>query len=180
VIDSQGGCSDQIDIIIYDRQYSPLLYNQADQRYVPAESVYGILEVKQDLTLDHVRYAGEKAASVRRLQRTSVPIPSADGTYPARQSLRIVAGILAYESSWSPPFGTPLSEALTGLPEQGRLDIGCALCHGAFEVRYDPVNVVAVDGGRSLVQFMMRLLKQLQALATAPAIDYDAYLTGLD
>lgn len=45
VIDSLGGCSEQIDIVIYDHQYSPYLYNQANQRYVPAESVYGVLEV---------------------------------------------------------------------------------------------------------------------------------------
>ena len=31
VIDSRGECSDQIDIIIYDRQYSPFLYNNANQ-----------------------------------------------------------------------------------------------------------------------------------------------------
>jgi hypothetical protein len=182
VIDSRGECSDQIDIIIYDRQYSPLLFNQSGQLYVAAEGVYGILEVKQDLTLEHIRYAGGKAASVRRLQRTSAPIPSAEGNYPARSLPRIVAGILAYESTWSPPFGRPLSEALGGLPLESRLDIGCALLHGAFECRYEatPVDMTVVDGKRSLVQFMMRLLKQLQALATAPAIDYDAYLDGLD
>ena len=58
VIDSRGDCSDQIDIVIYDRQYSPFLYNQANQRYVPAESVYGVFEVKQDLSREHLLYAG--------------------------------------------------------------------------------------------------------------------------
>jgi len=38
------------------------------------------------------------------------------------------------------------------------------------------IDLAAVEGPRSLVQFLMRLLKQLQSLATAPAIDYDAYL----
>jgi len=33
-----------------------------------------------------------------------------------------------------------------------------------------------VEGRNYLVQFVLRLLKQIQALATAPAIDYDAYL----
>ena len=84
VIDSRGDCSDQIDIVIYDRQYSPYLYNQANQRYVPAEGVYGVLEVKQDLSRDHVLYAGAKAASVRRLHRTSAHIPYAEGAYPPR------------------------------------------------------------------------------------------------
>lgn len=180
VIDSRGECSEQIDIVIYDRQYSPFLYNQANQRYVPAESVYGILEVKQDLSREHVLYAGGKAASVRRLHRTSAPIPFADGEYKPRSLPRIVAGIVTYHSSWAPPFGGPLREALAVLPPDGQLDLGCALVHGVFEALYPAANQVALaafEGPRSLVQFVMRLLKQLQALATAPAIDYDAYLS---
>src|SRR5205085_11419055 len=71
VIDSRGELSDQIDVVIYDRQYSPCLFNQSDQKFIPAESVYAVLEVKQDLSLENIRYAADKAASVRRLYRTS-------------------------------------------------------------------------------------------------------------
>jgi len=180
VIDSQGECSEQIDIVIYDRQYSPFLYNQANQRYVPAESVYGVLEVKQDLSREHVLYAGVKAASVRRLHRTSAPVPHVEGVAKPRLLPRIVAGIVTYESSWTPPFGDPFRGALAGLAAEHQLDVGCALLHGAFEARYPTpgeVSLATVEGPRSLVQFLMRLLKQLQALATAPAIDYEAYLT---
>ena len=179
VIDSRGECSDQIDIVIYDRQYSPFLYNQANQRYIPAESVYGILEVKQDLTREHVLYAGEKAASVRCLHRTSAPVPHVEGVAKPRPLPRIVAGIVTYQSSWTPPFGDPFRDVLAELPADHQLDVGCALLHGAFEVRYPSpgeVSFTAVEGSRSLVQFLMRLLKQLQSLATAPAIDYEAYL----
>lgn len=57
--------------------------------------------------------------------------------------------------------------------------MGCSLLHGAFEARYlssGTLELAAVEGPRSLVQFLLRLLKELQSLATAPAIDYDAYL----
>ncbi len=183
VIDSRGDCSDQIDIVIYDRQYSPFLYNQANQRYVPAESVYGVLEVKQDLSREHLLYAGDKAASVRRLHRTSAPIPYAEGSYKPRPLPRIVAGIVTYQSSWIPPFGDPLRDALGELPPGNQLDIGCALLHGAFEAHYregNGVELMVVEGPRSLVQFLMRLLKQLQDLATAPAIDFGAYLARFE
>ena len=179
VIDSRGECSEQIDIVIYDRQYSPFLYNQSNQRYIPAESVYGILEVKQDLSRDHLLYAGEKAASVRRLHRTSAAIPHAGGSYEPRPLPHIVAGIVTYQSSWSPPFGEPVRGALGELQPEAQLDVGCALIHGAFEVHYHDgqgVDITVAEGPRSLVEFLMRLLKQLQALATAPAIDYEAYL----
>jgi hypothetical protein len=49
VIDSHGGVSDEIDLVVYDRQYSPLLFNRDGILYVPAESVYAVLEVKQQL-----------------------------------------------------------------------------------------------------------------------------------
>jgi hypothetical protein len=81
VLDSNGDLSQQIDIVIYDRQYSPFLFNQDQVRYVPAESVYAIFEVKQTLNLANLRYAAEKAQSVRRLYRTSAVIPHAGGKY---------------------------------------------------------------------------------------------------
>lgn len=180
VIDSRGDCSDQIDIIIYDRQYSPFLYNQVNQRYIPAESVYGVLEVKQDLSREHVLYAREKASSVRRLHRTSAPIPYADGSYRPRPLARIIAGIVTYQSSWTPPMGAPLHDALGELPADGQLDIGCSLVNGVFEARYrtgHAVDLNVVEGPRSLVEFLFRFLKQLQPMATAPAIEYEAYLT---
>lgn len=183
VIDSRGECSEQIDIVIYDRQYSPFLYNQANQRYVPAESVYAVLEVKQDLSREHVLYAGQKAASVRRLHRTSAPVPHVEGVARPRPLPRIVAGLLTYQSSWAPPFGDAFRSALAELGAEAQLDVGCALLHGAFEVRYTGgghLELTTSESPRSLVQFFMRLLKQLQALATAPAIDYAAYLTRFE
>lgn len=179
VIDSRGSCSEQIDVVIYDRQYSPCLYNQANQRYVPAESVYAVLEVKQDLSREHVRYAGEKAASVRRLYRTSGVVPTVAGAVTPGAPQRIVAGVVTYQSAWTPPFADPLRNALAALGGDEQIDIGCALIHGAFEVAYEAgghVELRVADGPRSLVQFLLRLLKQLQALATAPAIESEAYL----
>ncbi len=179
VIDSRGSCSEQIDVVIYDRQYSPFLYNQANQRYIPAESVYAVLEVKQDLSREHVLYAGEKAASVRRLHRTSAPVPHVEGVAMPRPLPRIVAGLLTYQSSWTPPFGDAFKSAIAELGTDRQLDVGCALLHGVFEARYSagaPAEITVIEGRRSLVEFLMRLLKQLQALATAPAIDYGAYL----
>jgi hypothetical protein len=183
VIDSSGTKSDYIDIVIYDRQYSPLLYNQADQRYVPAESVYGVFEVKQDLNRGNIIYAGEKAASVRRLQRTTFEIQHAGGSFAPRPLPRIIAGILTYQSGWLPPFGQPLKDSLNELEVNQQIDIGCALLHGLFEASYTPGQTAEVTGyedQRSLVHFLLRLLKQLQGLATAPAIDYNSYLIHLE
>ena len=70
IIDADGRESHYIDIIVYDRRYTPLVFNQNGTIYIPAESVYAVLEAKQDLTRANIIYAGKKAASVRRLRRT--------------------------------------------------------------------------------------------------------------
>jgi len=179
VIDSNGNCSDQIDIVIYDWQYSPLLYNQSGQRYIPSESVYAVIETKQNIDREYILYAAEKAASVRRLLRTSAPIPYAEGKYAARKPPRIISGIVAYESSWTPAFGEPLISALNTTDIESQMDIGCAIIHGVFETQYNGDGEASIDvcsAKHTLVHFLFRLLKRLQLLATAPAIEYEKYL----
>ncbi|HZW05441.1 MAG TPA: DUF6602 domain-containing protein [Candidatus Nitrosotalea sp.] len=183
VIDSRGELSDQIDVVIYDRQFSPCLYNQSDQRFVPAESVYAVFEVKQDLSLENVRYAGAKAASVRRLHRTSGGFAHLGGTQgPGRALPQIAAGLLAYQSSWSPAFGSPFDDALAALSADHSLELGCVLVDGAFEADYAPgraPSITVAPGDRSLVEFLLRLLRLLQLKGSAPAIDYGAYLAAI-
>ena len=65
VVDSNGATSDQIDIIIFDPQYTPTLLDQQSHRFVPAEAVYGVLEAKPVISKQNLEYAGDKAASVR-------------------------------------------------------------------------------------------------------------------
>ena len=181
VIDSLGATSEQIDIVIHDRQYSPLIYTQSKQVYVPAESVYAVLEVKQQLDRGNMVYAGEKAASVRRLHRTSVPVHHLGGVSEPPPLSPVLAGVVALESSWSPPFGGPFHETLKGLPAEQRLDLGCALKHGAFEAVYPETGSARVELAHEvgfLASFFFCLLKRLQACRTVPAIDYDAYLNG--
>ncbi len=105
VVDSRGGISDEIDLIVHDRHFSPLLFHHATTCYIPAEAVYAVLEVKPELSKTMVDYAGAKAASVRRLHRTSAGITHAGGEYPPnhRTLPRILAGILTTSSGWVDP-----------------------------------------------------------------------------
>jgi hypothetical protein len=52
VVDSRGAFSEQIDVVIHDRQYSPLVFRLKESFIVPVESVYAVFEAKQDLTGD--------------------------------------------------------------------------------------------------------------------------------
>ena len=62
IVDAAGRRSRQIDIAIYDNLYSPLLFPGPAGLHIPAESVYAVFEVKQDLNQRLIRDAGRKAA----------------------------------------------------------------------------------------------------------------------
>jgi uncharacterized protein DUF6602 len=105
VVDSNGAFSEQIDVVVFDRHYSPFIFHFEGQTIVPAESVYAVFEAKQAANATQIEYAQAKAASVRRLHRTSLPIPHAGGTFPPRPLQAILAGLLTFESDWSPALG---------------------------------------------------------------------------
>ncbi len=178
VVDHEGSVSDQIDVVIFDRQYCPFLMNHNGTKYVPAESVYAVFEVKQELTKEHIEYAGKKAASVRVLKRTNAHIVHAGGRIiDPKPPFRILGGLLTLESTWQEPFGESFKSAIHGLPDGNELDLGCCVRCGSFEFESGAdESINAVDNDVSLVFFVLRLLHRLQALGTVPAIELDAYL----
>lgn len=177
LIDADGKESHAIDVIIYDRQYTPLIFNRDGNTYIPAESAYAVFEAKQELTKEHIEYAGEKAASVRSLRRTSAKIKHAGGRHKPVRLFQINAGILTYSSAWNPAFGMAFSDAIRKLPKDQRLNVGLAVSDGCFDVRYGNYEpkVRLYERDQSLAAFLIRLLARLQALGTVPAIDYDEY-----
>ncbi|WP_163850521.1 DUF6602 domain-containing protein [Pseudooceanicola aestuarii] len=172
VIDSQGARSDQIDMVIYDKHFTPTLLDQQSHHYIPAEAVYAVFEAKPHFDKDYLKYAGQKAASVRKLHRTSVSIAHAGGKFAPKEPFPILAGIVAARSSWTDGLGKSFSG---NLPTSGdeALNCGCALEHGAFDDFDGGVNVTPRDG--ALVYFLFRLLSKLQSMGTVPAIDWAAY-----
>jgi hypothetical protein len=121
-----------MDVVVFDRQYSPFIFNYEGQKIIPAESVYAVFEPKQSINAKQIRYARQKVASVRRLHRTSLPIPHAGGMYLPKDLPHIIGGILAFDSDWNPALGSPLVEALSNGDADERLDLGCVAAHGVF------------------------------------------------
>lgn len=176
VIDSGGQHSDQIDIVVYDKHFTPSLLDQQSHRYIPAEAVYAVFESKPHIDKGYLEYAGRKAASVRRLHRTSVAITHAGGTSPARPLFPIITGIVAARCDWSDGLGEKFRNNLPAA-ELARLDCGCALAHGAFDTFGEGLQVVPPEG--ALIYFLFRFLSKLQSLGSVPAIDWAAYANVL-
>lgn len=178
VVDSQGAFSEQIDVVIHDRQYTPLVFTFKEKHVVPAESVYAVFESKQEMNAAHIFYAQKKVGSVRALHRTSLPVPTIDGTKAAKQLTPILGGILTLSSKWSPVFGDTMRGYLETSEENGRLDAGCVADAGMFWLDTD---VYTLNGAtKPVTRFLLELMSRLQTVATVPMIDMRAYAAKLE
>lgn len=179
VVDSQGAFSQQIDIVIFDRQYSPLIFKYEGQTVIPAESVYAVFEAKQAINASHIRYAREKVGSVRRLHRTTLPIPHAGGTYKAKPPPPVLGGILTFDSDWTPALGDAMLDALGDGQSDDSLDLGCVAAHGHFSFQENNGRYGVHHGEKPATRFLFNLISQLQCRGTVPMIDIEAYAKWL-
>lgn len=180
IVDSNGDFSEQLDIVIFDRQYSPFIFKIEEQLVIPAESVYAVFEAKQSITADQVAYARKKIASARNLHRTSIEIPHAGGTYPPKPLINILGGIVTLESDWKPPLGDALRTALTkDITDAEHLDLGCIAHHGHFEFDSEAAAHNFHTTEKAATAFLFELIARLQVLGTVPMINIRAYAKWL-
>ncbi len=173
VVDSLGNRSDQIDVVVFDRQFTPVLLQQNNHRLVPAEAVYAVFECKPEFNKEYIEYAGKKAQSVRELHRTSNSFGNAGTTNSAKPLIPITAGLLAPRAIWQDGLGDSFKSHLP-TDQNNKLNCGCALDHGAFDT-YDNGMLHIVPAECSLIYFLFKLVSRLQAVGTAPAADWMAY-----
>jgi len=143
VIDSEGNTSDQLDVVIYDKHFTPFVLNQNGIKYVPAEGVYAVFEVKPDIngsspdegkSVHNTLYAANKVASVRRLKRTSVMIINAGREQKARHLTEIIGGLLGNTNSAKKK--STMENHLNGINGTGKLDLICGLDTGSIQLKY--------------------------------------------
>lgn len=173
VVDSEGNFSQQLDVVVYDRQYSPFLFTFGEQKFVPAESVYAVFEAKQETNAEYVDYAQKKVKSVRVLKRTSVDIPTNTGPQAAQPPQHIIGGLLTLDSGWNPAFGDPFATALGKDLADGRLDTGCVATKGIFGWKDDAYHFTERE--MAATAFLFDLIARLQVVATVRMIDMKAY-----
>lgn len=179
VVDCTGAQSEALDVIIHDAHFCPVLLSRDETCFIPAESVYAVFEAKQTLTAPHIKYAGEKVASVRALHRTSAPIVDRGQARPPREMSPILGGVLTLEADWVDGLGDSFKQAIAGLEPDQRLDLGCALAAGAFEVPTGAAEAEVFPAETALVAFFIRLVDRLQRIGTVPAIDWQEYQQAL-
>jgi len=207
VIDSAGNVSEQMDVVIYDAIYTPFIFNQDGFIYIPAESVYAVFEVKQDVK-GNIDYAAQKVESVRKLKRTSIEMVASGKRTPARPFTKIIGGILTTSSSYSG--NDTIRKQLNKLKGYKTLDLGCLCDTGSFYVDYIETPPIDIDPTKdvkenqkyidqvyasrlvkkngikfsdkdvSLFTFFLQLVSYLKSIGTVPAIDINAYLKAIN
>ncbi len=174
IMDSTGAFSDEIDVVVYDRQYTFLIFELEGVRVIPAEAVYAVFESKQKINSEYVGYAQAKARSVRRLHRTSAEVMTIDGLKRAKLQ-PILAGFLAFENGWtSEKADDYLKNALSKDQGDGRLDMGCIANYGTFGCEGADCQTSVVHD-KAVTAFLLDLITKLQKIGTAPAIDMAEY-----
>lgn len=200
VIDHEGNVSQQIDIVLYDVFYTPFIFNHDGFKYIPAEGVYAVFEVKQDIE-NNIDYAGKKIESVRKLKRTSIPMINSGRVCPARPLSPILGGILTSTSSYIKH--ETIEDQLRKLSGMQSLDLCCCADKYSFYIEYgkcfaefngtemediykhyDSRIITAVIFNKhpenSIFTFFLQLVQYLKMIGTVPAIDINAYLNSIN
>lgn len=178
ILDSRGNTTDSIDVVVFDRQYTPALLDNEKHRYVPAEAVYAVFECKPTIDARYLKYAADKAASAREMHRTSVEIPHAGGVYPPKPQINLVSGIIALDIEWADGFGETFAKLHRSLTGDRQLDCGLTVSGASFDT-FDEGAYTFGPKDNALVFFLFRLLKRLQSVGTVPAVDWAAYAQQL-
>lgn len=173
VFDSKEAVSEQIDIIIYDALYSPLIFEtDAGEKFITVESVYAVFDSKQKIDKETVEYTNRKIESVVNLHRTSRRMVVAGRGVSPRDLPPILGGILAATSAgWS--------TVESYVKDNPNIDIGCAVKSGSFLVKRDPernfLSMLHSEPEEAVLAFFYMILDELYKLGTVPAIDIRDY-----
>ena len=164
-INDPGYKHPQIDIIIYDRHFTPFIFRGENVVYIPAEGVYAVFEVKPHFDKKYYNYAIKKLKSVKVLKRTSAVFTHVQGK-STKELHNIIGGILTKENKSKAFFnkvkiGSDLSFLLS-------LDSGIKVINDETIEEQDKQPILAF--------FLLKLIEKLRALGSVPALEVDKYL----
>lgn len=173
VADSLGNYSEQIDLVVHDRLFTPFIFVHGDYEIVPVEAVYAVFEVKQDLKLSNLQAAQKKAKSVRRLQ----PRHIATAQVPNPTASRILGGLLATQTTTNAYLRQDCVAPLMQRSDRAGLDFICVAEDALLELSHisDQIMITKDD---PVAAFPIKLARAMQALGTVCPIDLEAYLSS--
>ncbi len=183
VIDCNNEISEQIDIVIYDNFYSPIIFQMKGKKYIPIESVFAIFEVKPELSKSTLSYAIGKIKSVKKLERTSNSINTIIGTNKFDVNNKaIISGLLTTTSSWKNNEKN-IKKHLSDLvkTDNEKIYLISSIEEFTYSIKYGDVICIETDSNVLPILYLyFKLLKMLQIFGNPLAIDFDRFnVSGL-
>jgi hypothetical protein len=179
-VDHKGNISEQLDCLIYDAHFTAKLWGEDNRVYVPAEAVYAIFEIKQSVNATHIADAHRKAASVRKLSRTSAPLMGPKGKNPGRELSEITAGLLALNAEWKDGLGASFLDPVKNASKEEELQFVITATDGSYDREGRGTNHEVMSGPGSLIRGLFRLIEHLRNKNTVSAVEWDRYEAALD
>lgn len=184
IVDYLGNTSDAIDVVIYDCQYTPFVYNKGGIRYIPAESVYAVFETKQEINRSFLIYTSGKIESVRKLHRTTTHVIDKGEKNPAPKLFEILGGFLCLDNSWKKSISEEKSfmSYMNTLEGNRLIDIGCVINDKSFayDKSTNDSRIAFSTDKETLIFFFLKLVYMLQQLGTVRPIDLNKYINKLE
>jgi len=197
IVDSHGGFSRQLDVIVSDTAKTPIFFSSGDVRVMPVEPVYAVIEVKSYLNTDELKRIFENMLSVRGLKKTAYHKPTGAIIYTSNLYGKewdiwpINYYVFAYDSI--------KLDTLTGyiektnqemqLPIHSRIDTVCVLDKGVICNCYTDNKLYATPGhGSTLIAyettrsllFFYTLTIHLLNQVTMPNLQFLPYLGKIE
>ena len=173
VFDSRGSISDQIDVIIYDALYAPLVFGtDAGEKFITAESVYAVFDSKPKIDKTTLEYTDEKIKSVSALYRSRRKILVGGSMHEPRELTHILGGILAVN---------PVEEKTIVEHTQTyeSIDFGCAINKFTFHVRRNKdrafQTLTTSSEEETIISFFYLILDELYKIGTVAGLDIRDY-----
>ena len=167
---SRGNVSEQIDIIIYDALYAPLIFGtDAGEKFITAESVYAVFESKPTINKETLEYANNKIKSVTVLERSARGVINAGKYCQPRKLTKIIGGILSIDS-------INIDNIKEYMNLFKSIDLGCAIKNHSFLVnRESKLSLLHASGEETVLAFFYMILDELYKLGTVAGIDIRNY-----
>lgn len=179
VIDYEGKVSEQIDLIIYDALYSPfVLVSNTGEKFIPAEAIYAIVEVKPNIDKANIEYANKKIQSVKELKRSSRGMTCAGRRTPGRKLTHILGIILATNMDIVND-----ETIINHLTNNKNIDLGCAINGYSFtsiKKEDGSIEFEKTSAEESILGLFFNLNNELHEIGTVAAIDIRKYANALN
>ncbi len=191
IIDSEGGRSKQVDVLLYDSATTPRFLSRGNINVLPVEAVYAVVEIKTYLNKGEIEAAFENMKAVKALKKRAyhpgraTTSKSLYGCHTDYWPLQFF--LFAYESDSLDTVLEHVKQLNVGQPIDQQIDMVCVMDKGLIvnlapeglqPIPMPNTQLIAKESSKALLTFYT-LLAHLMGQATSEPIAMHYYLAHI-